>query len=87
MPCLPTLGNKRSVLKKFFIKISQNENVENLWTTINTIMTNQYLKKSIVGNLKNISELRNGTILIETENHIQSNKIVQIETLAGTQGL
>ena len=50
-------------------------------------MTNQYLKKSIVGNLKNISELRNGTILIETENHIQSNKIVQIETLAGTQGL
>ena len=40
---------------------------------------------SFSGNLKIISELRNSTIFIETENHIQSNKIVQIQTLAGMQ--
>ena len=81
----PLLSNKGPTLKKFFVIKALNPNTENLWSTIDTIKANQDLKKSLGGNPRNVSELRNGTILVETENQIQSNKIMQLKTLAETQ--
>ena len=78
----PLLSNKGPTLKKFFVIKALNPNTENLWSTIDTIKANQDLKKSLGGNPRNVSELRNGTILVETENQIQSNKIMQLKTLA-----
>ena len=65
--------------KKYYIMKANNE--VNLWKTVNTITANKELEKYIKGTPKRVTELKNGTLLIEVNNKEQATKIQQIKYL------
>ena len=76
----PLQGIKKS-FKKFFVMKSSNPEIENLWSHLDTIKANRELERILKGAPKRITELNNGTILIEAQNEQQSEKIKQIKKI------
>ena len=65
--------------KKFFLM--KDPNNEPLWPKLNTLEANRELIRNIKGEPKRITELKNGSLLIEVMNKEQSIKIKQIKKL------
>ena len=65
--------------KKFFLM--KDPNNEPLWPKLNTLEANRELIRIIKGEPKRITELKNGSLLIEVMNKEQSIKIKQIKKL------
>ena len=77
--------DKNANHKKFFLIKAKDPSIENLWLDLDTIQANHDLERSIQGTPTKITELRNGSILVQTANQLQSTKIVQIDKLHNTE--
>ena len=77
----PPLNKTVQPSKRFFTMKSTDPNIENIWSHLDTIKANRELEKTIKGAPKRITELKNGSLLIETANPQQSQKIQQIKKL------
>jgi len=69
----------RADYKRFFTIMSNN--AENM-STIDTMKANRDLETKIGGSPKKVSELRNGSLLVEVNNEQQSKRIVNITSLS-----
>ena len=65
--------------KKFYVMKPMND--INLWKSVDTIAANKELVKYIKGIPRKVSELKNGSLLIEVATKDQANKIKQIKRL------
>ena len=75
----PLLNESPQNFKKFFL--IRDAEGENLWEKLETIYANRELEKALKGEPKRITELRNGSILVEVLNNEQSTRIRQIQKL------
>ena len=77
----PALNTVEKQTKNFFIIKAKCDQDVNLWQSIDTLKANKDLEIALDGPPKRVTELRNGTILIETESALQSQKIRQMTKL------
>ena len=77
----PPLHEQDTDFKKFFLIKTQTES-DKPWTATEIIKANNELEKQIEGVPTKVSELRNGTILVEVETREQSNKIQNLKNLS-----
>ena len=75
----PSLNEENKTFKRFFVMKDQNG--EQLWPKLDIIRANDELTKTLKGDPKKITELKDGSILIETQNSEQSTRIQQIQKL------
>ena len=76
---LPLPNINTSNFKKFHVMKPMDD--INLWKTVDTIAANKELVKYLKGNPIRVTELKNGSLLIEVANSDQANKIKQIKRL------
>ena len=67
--------------KKYFIIKPTNPEIESLWNNHDTIDANDELENALRGAPQRVTELNNGSLLIEVANAQQSQKILQIKKL------
>lgn len=79
----PLNPQDQSNYKRFYIIKPRNPEI-NIWKEVDTIKANRELERILKGPPKRITELLNGTLLIEVANFTQSQKIVQINKLDNT---